>query len=245
MSDTNTDKATVTLIPILSDNYAYILKKGDHIAIIDPGQAEPILYALDNMNAVPNMILNTHHHSDHIAGNAPIIQKYKCPLIGPESEEHRIPNMTKTVNQGDKIAFADEHIHVIETPGHTDGHICFYLPLSGILFAGDLIFAMGCGRAFEGTPEELFASIQKIKALPPETQIYCGHEYTLSNAEFCAHIAPDSEAIKIRHKEVKQYRDNNVPTIPTTLAQELKTNVFLIAKSAEEFASLRAQKDNF
>ncbi|NQZ14655.1 MAG: hydroxyacylglutathione hydrolase [Alphaproteobacteria bacterium] len=237
--------AEVILVPVLSDNYAYILHKGDQVAVIDPGQPEPLIYELDNRDLTPSVILNTHHHSDHIAGNKALLDKYGARLVAPESERARIPGINKAVKDGTIIEFADETIEVIDTPGHTSGHICYHLPQSKILFAGDLIFAMGCGRAFEGTAEELYASIEKIKALPAETEIYCGHEYTLSNAEFCLTVEPDNDELIARHKEVKQYRDNNLPTIPTTLEKEMQTNVFLRAKSAEEFADIRQKKDNF
>ncbi|MEM9469522.1 MAG: hydroxyacylglutathione hydrolase [Pseudomonadota bacterium] len=239
------NKATVKLVPILSDNYAFILHKGEEAAVIDPGQPEPVIHALNDLGLKPSMVLNTHHHSDHIAGNAPILQKFEGKLVGPENDTHRIPHINHAVKEGSKINFADEEIQVFEAPGHTSGHVCFYLPQSQILFAGDVLFVMGCGRAFEGTAEQLYHSIQKIKAFPPETEIYCGHEYSLSNAEFCLSIEPDNEAIQKRLKTIKQYRDNSVPTVPTTLAEELETNLFLRAASVEEFTKLRSQKDNF
>lgn len=237
--------AKVTLIPVLSDNYAYIIENNGETAVVDPGQAEPILHELNNRDLTPNIILNTHHHSDHIAGNLPLIKKYGAKLAGPEKELHRIPGMNITLSEGSNFSFGGEKIEIFETPGHTKGHICFYFTESKILFAGDLLFAMGCGRAFEGTAEELYNSLQKIKALPHETKIYCGHEYTLSNAEFCLTIDPDNDDLKARHKTVKQYRDNNLPTIPTTLGEELQTNVFLRAENAKVFADIRAKKDHF
>ncbi|MAZ75749.1 MAG: hydroxyacylglutathione hydrolase [Micavibrio sp.] len=235
----------VILVPILSDNYSYILEKNGDVAVIDPGQPEPIINELKNRDLTPSIILNTHHHSDHIAGNKAIMDQYGATLIAPEKDFHRIPDIDISVKEGSPLTFSSEKIQILETPGHTNGHICYYLPESKIIFAGDLIFAMGCGRAFEGTPEELFNSLQKIKALPLETQIYCGHEYTLANAEFCLSIEPDNVDLIARHKIVKQYRDNNLPTIPTTLEEELKTNVFLRAENASTFADIRAKKDNF
>ena len=239
-----TNKAHVILVPILSDNYAYILEKNGDVAVIDPGQPEPLLNELKNRNLSPSVILNTHHHSDHIAGNKAIMDQYGATLIAPEKDFHRIPDVNRPVKEGSALSFGGETVEIFETPGHTNGHICFFFPDSKILFAGDLIFAMGCGRAFEGTPEELFNSLQKVKALPPETEIYCGHEYTLSNAEFCLTVEPDNADLIARHKMVKQYRDNNLPTIPTTLEEELKTNVFLRAENANIFSDIRAKKDN-
>jgi hydroxyacylglutathione hydrolase len=239
------NNATVTLVPVLSDNYAYILELNGDVVVIDPGQPEPILNELKNRGLTPSIILNTHHHSDHIAGNKAIMDEYNAKLVGPEKDLHRIPDINIAVKEGSKLIIGGESVQIFETPGHTSGHICFHFPDSKLLFSGDLLFAMGCGRAFEGTAEDLFHSLQKVKFLAPETKIYCGHEYTLSNAEFCLTIEPDNADLIARHKMVKQYRDNNVPTIPTTLEEELKTNAFLRAENANIFADIRAQKDNF
>ena len=236
----------VSLIPILSDNYAYLLEaeNGD-TAIVDPGEAEPIIDVLDNKNLSPHYILNTHHHGDHIAGNADLKSRYGAKIVGPASEVSRIPDMDIALREGEIFTFSGEDFQILETPGHTRGHICFYAPQSKILFAGDTLFAMGCGRFFEGTPADMFGGFQKILALPDETKIYCGHEYTLANAKFCAHADPDNAEIQTRLKDVQAMRDAGKPTLPTTLDLEKKTNVFLRAGSAKDLGELRAQKDSF
>lgn len=235
----------VTLIPILSDNYAYVITSGDACAVVDPGEADPIIQYMEEHSLKPDIIFNTHHHGDHVAGNAKIKDKYNCRVIVPAAEEERIVVADIGVDESTPLTFGSENIQVIETPGHTAGHICFYFPDSKILFAGDTLFSMGCGRLFEGSAEDIFGSFEKFKPLPDDTLIYCGHEYTLSNAEFCVHLAPDNVDIQARFKEVKTLRDNNQPTIPTSLETERKTNLFLMAKSVNEFATLRSQKDNF
>lgn len=236
---------TVTIIPVLKDNYSFILQSGEQCAVLDPGEADPVIHALDEKNLRPDYIFNTHHHGDHVAGNQKIKSKYKCKVIGPAADEERILGLDIPVDEQSDLTFGAEKIQVIETPGHTSGHVCFFFPDSKILFAGDTIFSMGCGRLFEGSPETMFTSLAKLKTLPPETQIYCGHEYTLSNAEFCHHARPDNQDITNKLHDIKRVRDNGVPTIPVTLAEELKTNVFLMAQNAQEFAELRAQKDSY
>jgi len=224
---------TVTLIPILSDNYAYLLESNGQTAIVDPGEAKPIIAALDARNIKPDQILITHYHGDHVAGLNEVLAWHDCPVIG------------KNHTDLEQFSFGDETIQIIETPGHKRDHICFYATESKILICGDTLFAMGCGRILDGTAQELFTSLQKLKNLPDDTRIYCGHEYTLSNAKFCAYIMPDNAAIQARLEQVKNLRAHNTPTIPSTLAQEKETNVFLTAKTVEEFAKLRTAKDGF
>ncbi len=236
----------VTLIPVLDDNYAYVLQSEDGLTgVVDPGAAEPVVAFLEQHKLGLDYILNTHHHGDHIGGNAALIEQYGAKLVGPRAEAARIPAMDLQVNEGDIFTFGNEVFQILETPGHTRGHICFYGSQSGILFAGDTLFAMGCGRVFEGSMEEMFASLQKLKALPAETLLYCGHEYTLSNGKFCAHADPHNADIHKRLKEVETLRKKNIPTLPSTLEQEYKTNVFLRAGAADEFAALRSAKDSF
>lgn len=235
----------VTLVPVLNDNYAYILTSGDQSAVIDPGEADPVISKLEELGLKPDYILNTHHHSDHIAGNKNIREKYGAQLIAPASETSRIKDIDIPVSEKDTFTIGDEDVHIVETPGHTTGHICFWLPDSKILFSGDLLFSMGCGRAFEGSAEDLFHSISKIKPLPAETKIYCGHEYTLSNAEFSLTIEPENMTLQKRYKEVQELRDNGIPTIPTSLGLELEINPFLRAQNSQRFTKIRTLKDNF
>lgn len=245
----------VTLIPILSDNYAFLLEADNgQTAIVDPGEAAPIIKVLEARNIKPDMILITHHHWDHMDGVPDMLAWHDCPLVGSDcnkSKEHspgksqvRVP-FERTLSGGDDFEFGGERVRIFDTPGHTSEHICFYFEQSGFALVGDVLFAMGCGRILDGTPEQLFISLRKLASLPDETRIYCGHEYTLSNAKFCAHIAPDNQAISARLQSVQQLRETDTATVPTTIGLEKETNVFLHAKSATEFAALRNAKDQF
>ncbi len=233
-----------TLIPILNDNYAY-LTEGDNgeIAILDPGVAAPIIKALEGRNLKPDIILITHHHWDHTDGIQDLLKWHNCAVAGPKAEATKIKFLTIELDENSDFSFANERVQIIETPGHTLGHICYYFPESAALFAGDTLFSMGCGRLFEGTPDDMWNSMQKLRALPDETTLYCGHEYTLSNAQFCLKHAPDNEALQKRTTEVKAIRVLNKPTLPITLKSEKQTNLFLNAQSPEEFAKIRKLKD--
>lgn len=235
----------VTLLPILDDNYTYIIRAGDQVGLVDVGDAAPVLEYLEDHNLTPNVIFTTHHHWDHINGNQDIMDKYDVKLIAPEKDKHRIPNISKGVNDGDTFNFGDETVHVIETPGHTSNHIVFWFESSNILFSADTLFAMGCGRLFEGTPKEMFQSFEKLRALPDETIIYCGHEYSLSNGEFALTIEPENQDIIDTMQKFKTLRKSNHPTIPTTMAQEKKTNIFMRAENSETFQKYRDLKDKF
>ena len=233
----------VTLVPILQDNYAYILQSGNDVAVLDPGDATPIINKLEELNLTLSTIFITHHHWDHVDGIKDIKEKYNCTVIGPEKEKDRIPCIDKTINEGDDLSFDNETIEIIETIGHTNGHICFHFPESKILFSGDTLFAMGCGRLFEGTAEDMFSALEKLKKLPDNTKVYCGHEYTQSNGEFCLTIEPDNQNLITRIQKVTTLRVQNTPTIPTTIELEKKTNVFMRANDANEFKKFRNLKD--
>jgi hydroxyacylglutathione hydrolase len=233
----------VTILPILNDNYAYILHSKDEVAVLDPGDAAPIIKYLEQHNWVPNYIFNTHHHGDHVAGNNEIKQKYNCRVVGPAEEKDKIKTLDVGLSHGEFFNFGGETIQVIKTAGHTNGHISFYFQSSNTLFCGDALFAMGCGRLFEGTPKDMFKGFQHIKRLPLDCKIYCGHEYTLTNAKFCLSIEPDNTDLIQRYKEVENLRRQKQPTIPTTLEQELKTNLFLMAETADALGKIRALKD--
>jgi len=218
----------VTIVPILDDNYAYILQSGDQVGILDAGEAEPIIEKLEELNLTPNTLFVTHHHWDHVNGNKALIEKYGCDYFTP-----------------DQTHWGADKVEIIETPGHTKDHVCFYFPNSHVIFTADTIFSMGCGRMFEGTADEFFDSTQEIKALPDETLIYCGHEYTTANGEFCLSVDNENPALQKRMIEVNNLRAENKPTIPTTIALEKETNIFMKAKTVEEFANFRKLKDNF
>jgi hydroxyacylglutathione hydrolase len=235
----------IEILPILTDNYTYILKgNNSEIGIVDPGEAPPVIEFLDKNNLKPSIIFNTHHHGDHIAGNNEIIKRYRCNLAAPAIEP-RIKHVDIRLAEGTIFSFGDEDIHIFETPGQTSGHICLYFPKSRVLFSGDTLFSMGCGRLFEGTPAIMWDSLQKLIKLPDETRIYCGHEYTINNGKFCAHIEPENADIKKRMIAVETLRAESRPSLPSTIGLEKKTNVFLRAGSSEKFGELRALKDLF
>ncbi len=238
---------TVTLIPVLRDNYCYILETPDGACVvIDAGEADPVIAYLERRHLIPAFILNTHHHGDHTAGNSALQARYACDIYGPEKELRQIPSLTKTLKDKDILPLGmQENIHIIETSGHTQGALCYHLPASHILFTGDTLFSMGCGRLMGGTAEQFWQSLQKISALPDETLIYCGHEYTQNNGAFGLHIEPDNPDIQRRMQEVEHLRAQGKPTLPVTLGMEKKTNVFLRAESAVRFAQLRHEKDGF
>lgn len=235
----------IDIIPFGSDNYAYIIQSGDTVTVVDPGDPTPVDNFLKSKNLPLHYILNTHHHGDHIGGNEFLKTTYTAQIIAPRYDSKRIHNIDIAVCEGDTITIGSEEFEVTETPGHTLGHVIFHNRKNNILFSGDTLFSMGCGRLFEGTPHDMYNSLQKIYKLPDTTQIYCGHEYTLSNAEFCLHIDPDNVHIQNRMNDVKRLKENNQPTLPVTLEVEKETNLFLMAKSLEEFTQLREKKDNF
>lgn len=235
----------VIIIPILKDNYAYLLLSGNgETAVVDPGEAAPVIAELEKRGLELDYILSTHHHADHIGGNTDLMNRYnKAKLVGPAAEQDRIDNMDIQVHDGDILSFGAEDFKTIATPGHTRGAVCYYFPRSQIVFTGDTLFSLSCGRLFEGTPEEMWNSLQKLAALPDETKMYCGHEYTLSNAEFCLKIEPENIELKKRLEHVRGLREKNLPSLPSTIGLEKKANAFLRAGSAENFAHIRKLKD--
>ncbi len=236
----------VHVVPILRDNYCYIIEGDDRrCVVIDPGQVAPVQLFLRQNNLTPALILNTHHHADHVAGNAELGSAYDIPVIGPAGEQKLIPHISRGVIHGDTIEEANIRFEVIETPGHTNGHIVFYAPCLNALFTGDTVFSMGCGRLMEGTAEQMFSSLQKLKRLPPQSNIYGGHEYTESNGCFALSVEPNNADLHTRMAEVAKRRANNLATYPVLLETELKTNPFLRVDSEKKFAELRLRKDSF
>ena len=244
-----------------SDNYGVIIsdKNTGLTASIDAPDAEMIDQELKKNDLKLTHIFITHKHLDHIEGIDYLKDKYGCIVIGPEKEKEEIPLLDITVIDEEYIDFSGSPIKIIETPGHTLGHIIYHFEQDNLLFAGDTLFLMGCGRVFEGTHEQMYKSLEKIKKLPPNTTIYCGHEYSIANAKFVASILPDNSNIKKRLDEIKSLRDQNKQTLPTLLDDELITNPFLMsnnsvlkrkldmnnAKEEEIFSELRTRKDNF
>jgi hydroxyacylglutathione hydrolase len=217
------------LIPCLTDNYCVLLHSPEtgETAAIDTPDAATIQSALTARGWKLDHIFITHHHNDHTAGIVALKSYYGCPVIGPEAESDRISGLSAVVNASSEIAFAGQRIEVIETPGHTVGHVTYHIPASQIAFTGDTLFSLGCGRIFEGNPELMWQSLCKIAALPDETKIFCGHEYTLANGRFAVGIEPENERLKDRVREVEELRAAGKPTLPTTIALEKATNPFL------------------
>ena len=258
--NTATGSLDVELIPIFSDNYVYRIapRDGGPVAIVDPGQAAPVLDRLAATGDRVEWILITHHHPDHIGGVAELKEATGAKVAGPASERARIGGIDRPLQQGDHIRIAGERAEVIETPGHTAGHISYWFPQSRILFCADTLFSLGCGRLFEGTPATMWSSLEKLLRLPDETRVYCGHEYTQANARFALTIDPDNEALQRRAAEIDELRAAGKPTIPTTLGVERATNPFLRphdpairarlemapASNAEVFGEIRKRKDN-
>ena len=220
---------SIVLVPCLSDNYCVLLHapaSGDTIAI-DAPQAEPIKAALAAHGWRLSDILITHHHNDHTAGCQALKDHFGCTITGPETEVERIAGLSRVVSDKSAVTFDGQPVRVLETPGHTLGHVSYYFPALATVFTGDTLFALGCGRLFEGDAATMLASLQKITALPDDTKIYCGHEYTLSNARFALTVEPENNALATRFKEIEAMRAAGQPTLPTTIALEKATNPFL------------------
>lgn len=237
---------TIHVIPTLVDNYSYAIETNDGVILIDCGDAAPVLIFLKEKNLKPVAILCTHHHWDHIDGFADLVKEFPdLKIYAPEKDRDRISFATHLLDDGNEVTLNGITFSCFETKGHTKHHLCYYAPSLNALFSGDTVFSMGCGRLLEGTAEEMFASLQKIKTLPDETEIYFGHEYTLKNAEFTLMQESQNPEIIRRAQEVRELRDHNKPTVPVPLELEKKTNIFLQAETSEKFAQLRKLRDHF
>lgn len=251
----------IVQFPCLSDNYGFLLHDPDAglTASIDTPDADEIEAQLGARGWRLTHIFNTHHHDDHAGGNLVLKQRHDCLIVGPKSDADRIPGIDVGVGDGFRVVFGDRRIDVLETPGHTRGHIVYYVPEARAAFVGDTLFAMGCGRLFEGTPEQMWSSLQKILRWPDDTEIYCAHEYTLANGRFALTVEPGNEALAARVREVERLRHAGQPTVPTTLRLEKATNPFLRPASLDlkaaigleggdelsVFARTRFMKDSF
>ena len=219
----------VEIIPCLKDNYSYVIidEKNKKTCVIDPGEPKPIINFVEKNNLKLNYILNTHHHFDHVGGNIELKKKYNAKVIGFEGDKKRIPGIDIILK--DKEVWKENRFEaqILHIPGHTLGHICYHFYNNDNLFTGDTLFSLGCGRIFEGTHEQMLNSLNIIKKLPRDTMIYCGHEYTYKNAEFCMKYDLDNIDLKKKFEKIKKLRSKNLPTIPTSLEDELKLNIFL------------------
>ena len=237
----------VEIIPCLQDNYSYLIidDNNNSACVVDPGEAKPIVDYLKNKNIKLRYILNTHHHFDHIGGNEYLKKKFGSIVVGFKKDINRIPEIDVLLEDNQIWKAENFEAKIIHIPGHTSGHICFHFFQEKLVFTGDTLFSLGCGRIFEGTYKEMFESLNKIKSLPEETKVYCGHEYTLSNLKFCIKYNPENRNLKKKAENTKKKIDNGLPTIPSTIKDELECNIFLRANDLESFSKLRDLKDNF
>jgi hydroxyacylglutathione hydrolase len=251
----------IELVPLLKDNYAYLLhdRGSGATAIVDPSEAAPVLAVAKARGWRLTHILNTHHHWDHSGGNLKIKEATGCTIVGPKPDQDRIPGIDVALDDGDRFALGGAIAEVLFIPGHTRGHIAFWFADAQAVFCGDTLFALGCGRLFEGTPEQMWRSLDRLRQLPPETRIYCGHEYTQANARFALTIEPKNLALVTRAQRVDAARAGGRATVPSTIAEERATNPFLRADEPaiaaavgmagadpiSVFAEVRRRKDVF
>jgi hydroxyacylglutathione hydrolase len=237
----------IVRIPALSDNYIWLVHDAEsgETMVVDPAVAEPVLEEADRRGWPITAIWNTHWHPDHTAGNAGIKARTGCEVIAPAAEAARIPTADRLVREGDEVRLGAHVARVMEVPAHTAGHIAYHFAGDAVIFVGDTLFAMGCGRLFEGTAEQMFANMQRLAKLPPETRAYCAHEYTQSNGRYALTAEPDNAAIAARMAAVDKARAAGEATVPTTIGEELATNPFMRAQSVQALAERRAAKDVF
>ena len=237
----------IEIIPCLKDNYSYLIidEESNIACVVDPGEAEPIIKYLENTQIKLKFVLNTHHHYDHVNGNQKLKEKYGASVIGYEGDKERIPGIDITVNDQETWIYKNFEAKIIHIPGHTLGHICFYFHKDELVFTGDTLFSLGCGRIFEGTYTQMFDSLMKLKKLPKNTKVFCGHEYTLQNSKFCIAHDKNNENLKTKINDIKIKLKKNLPTVPSTIKDEVECNIFLRSNNLETFSKLRDLKDNF
>ncbi len=249
----------IVTVPCLTDNYAYLVHGPDGTALIDAPEAGPIIDALEARGWSLGVIMITHHHHDHVGAVEELRKKYGCPVMGPKAEQDKMPKLDMALDPGFSGGTGDGLCEVLAVPGHTLGHIAYYYPKAGAVFTADSLMALGCGRLFEGTPEMMWESLEKLASLPPETVVYSGHEYTKANAAFALTIEPENEDLISRAREIDAARAEGCPTAQVPLSLELATNPFLRASAdsvkqavgmpgasdPEVFAEVRARKDKF
>ena len=251
----------IEIIPCLKDNYSYVIidENNKKTCVVDPSESGPIINFFEKNNLKLNYILNTHHHYDHVGGNSELKKKYKAKVIGFIEDYKRIPEIDTKLKDGEIWKEDNFEAKIMHIPGHTLGHVCFYFYKENNLFTGDTLFSLGCGRIFEGTYKQMFSSLEKIKKLPPKTNIYCGHEYTLQNSKFCIQYDKKNQNLIKKIEDINEKLKKNKPTIPSTIEDELKNNIFLRSNNENiktnlnisgssalvTFSKLRDLKDNF
>jgi len=251
----------IEIIPCLNDNYSYLIhdKISNTVAIVDPSEFIPCDTIISKNYKKLDFILNTHHHYDHVGGNEELKKKYNSKVLGFENDKNRIPQIDTVLKDNQEFKIGTLNFTTIFIPGHTRGHVAFYFKKERVVFTGDTLFSLGCGRVFEGTYKQMFQSLNKLKNLPGETKVYCGHEYTFKNLEFCLKFNPNNDFLKKKKNDIKLSLKNKKPTIPSTIADEIKGNIFFrvndpdIKKAInlenspdiEIFTKLRDLKDNF
>lgn len=260
-SQKHMSKLEIHQIPVFNDNYLYLFKdpNSNNVGIVDPGTADPVLEKLNELGWSLTHIINTHHHWDHTDANLELKKKTGCLIVGAKKDASRIPGIDVELEEGDVFEFGSQKAKIFEVSGHTIGHIAYWFEDSDALFCGDTLFALGCGRLFEGNAEQMWTSLKKFLELPDQTKVYCAHEYTEANAHFAITVEPQNQALKQRFEEILKKRAKNIPTIPTTIGEERATNPFLrpdspdLQKTLEMegaelisvFAETRRRKDNF
>ena len=236
----------VEIIPCLQDNYSYlIIDENNNACVVDPSEAKPVIDLVERESINLEYILNTHHHYDHIGGNEELKKRYNSIVVGYNGDAKRIPGIDVLVENNQVWKGDNFEAKIIHIPGHTTGHVSFHFFKEKLIFTGDTLFSLGCGKIFEGTYQEMFESLNKIKSLPEDTKIYCGHEYTLQNSKFCIKHDPTNSNLQNKILEITEKLENALPTIPSILKDEIECNIFLRAKNVESFSKLRDLKDNF
>ena len=237
----------IQIIPCLKDNYSYLIidEKSNIACVVDPSEAEPIIKYLEDTQIKLKFILNTHHHYDHVGGNKRLKEKYGASVVGYKGDKERIPEIDILVSDQETWIYKNFEAKIIHIPGHTIGHICFYFYKNDSVFTGDTLFSLGCGRIFEGTYEQMFDSLMKLKELPEDTKIFCGHEYTLQNSKFCLTHDKNNQNLKTKIDDIKVKLKAGLSSIPSTIKDELECNIFLRSHNVKTFSKLRDLKDNF
>ena len=251
----------IEIIPCLNDNYSYLIHDeiSNTVAIVDPSEFIPCDTIISKNYKKLDFILNTHHHYDHVGGNEELKKKYNSKVLGFENDKNRIPQIDTVLKDNQEFKIGTLNFTTIFIPGHTRGHVAFYFKKERVVFSGDTLFSLGCGRVFEGTYKQMFQSLNKLKNLPGETKVYCGHEYTFKNLEFCIKFNPNNDFLKKKKSDIRLSLKNKKPTIPSTIADEIKANIFFRvndpdvkkainlenSSDIEIFTKLRDLKDNF